>query len=147
MKENERKYRSGCPVAYTLEALGDRWSLLLVRDLALKGVKTYGELLDGWEGISTNILAQRLKHLEDHGIVSKSRDPENWRSYIYELTDKGRDLAPVLAELILWGGKYDRSDDRITETVEKVTRDRERFEREIRAGDVKKPLSSPSADE
>lgn len=136
MKAKTANYNSGCPIAYALGIFGDQWSLLIVRDMAVKGVHTYSELLNGWEGISTNILAQRLKHLEETGIVTKKRDPENWRSFVYELTQKGRDLAPVIAEIVLWSGKYNTADHAMTGTLDKVRMDRKQFEDSIRKGDV-----------
>lgn len=106
--ENTSKLRaSGCRVAFGLDIFGDRWSLLVIRDMVLYGKKTYGDFLDGGEGISTNILADRLKQLEAHGIIEKTRDPESGRSYLYHLTEKGRDLAPIIHEIILWSEKYD----------------------------------------
>lgn len=136
MKSKNLNYDSGCPIAYGLSLFGDQWSLLIIRDMALKGVHTYGELLDGWEGISTNILAQRLKHLEEVGIITKERDPENWRSFVYELTQKGKDLAPVIAEIIVWSGKYNTADHAMTGTLDKVLADRKLFEHKIRNGEV-----------
>jgi DNA-binding HxlR family transcriptional regulator len=136
MKQKNPTYDSGCPIAYALGIFGDQWSLLIIRDMAVKGVHTYGELLNGWEGISTNILAQRLKHLEETGLVTKRRDPENWRSFVYELTQKGRDLAPVIAEIVLWSGNYNTADHAMMGTVEKVQADRKSFEAKIRNGDL-----------
>jgi len=136
MTRRKQSYESGCPIAYGLGTFGDQWSLLVIRDLAIKGVRTYSELLDGWEGISTNILAQRLKQLEENGIVTKKRDPDYWRSFVYQLTPKGRDLAPVLAEIILWSGKYNTADNAMTDTLEKVRVDRAGFVEKIRTGDV-----------
>ncbi|WP_422063588.1 winged helix-turn-helix transcriptional regulator [Shimia sp.] len=125
---------SGCPIDYALSVFGDRWSLIIVRDLAIKGAKTYAELLDGWEGISSNILVQRMKHLEDRGIVEKYKNPANWRSSIYELTPKGRALAPLLAEIVLWGGTYNEADDPMQSTFEAVQSDRAGFEAAILEG-------------
>lgn len=136
MTKKTGKYDSGCPVAFGLSIFGDQWTLLVIRDMALKGAQTYGALLEGWEGISTNILAQRLKHLEEHGLVTKHRDPENWRSFIYELTQKGRDLAPVIAEIILWSGKYNSAPHAMTEAVQKVETGKERFVDSIQAGKI-----------
>ena len=104
-KTEERK--SGCPVAYTLDIIGDKWSLLIIRDLAFFGKKHYGEFLDSMEKIATNILAERLKRLEEADIISRQSDPENRRKYIYELTQKGRDLIPVMRQVVFWGAKYD----------------------------------------
>ena len=87
--------------------LGDRWSLLIIRDLMFRGFRTYKELLESDEGIATNILADRLKRLEDYGIISTQQDETDRRKLIYRLTAKGIDLAPVLVELILWGARYE----------------------------------------
>lgn len=131
MNKKSKRVLSGCPIDYALSVFGDRWSLLIIRDLAIKGSNTYADLLDGWEGISTNILAQRMKHLENTGIVNKKPNPDNWRSSLYELTPKGRDLAPLLSEVILWGGKYNPSDSPMTETYDLVRSDRKKFEEKI----------------
>jgi len=136
MIKKKSKFDSGCPIAFGLSIFGDQWTLLVIRDMALKGAQTYGALLDGWEGISTNILAQRLKHLEEQGLLTKHRDPENWRSYIYELTQKGRDLAPVIAEIIDWSGKYNGAPHAMTEAVQKVEAGKEGFVDSIRAGKI-----------
>ncbi|MEP3048396.1 MAG: helix-turn-helix domain-containing protein [Roseibium sp.] len=134
MMKKAGKYDSGCPIAYGLSIFGDQWSLLVIRDMAIKGVQTYGELLEGWEGISTNILAQRLKHLEENGIITKRRDPDNWRSFVYELTVKGRELAPVIAEIILWSGRHNTAPHAMTDTLKKIQADRGQFEDRIRNG-------------
>ena len=99
----------------------------------LKGKKTYGDFLKIDEEIATNILADRLKLLESEGILVKVQDPENRRSYIYSLTDKGRDLAPVLIEIILWSGKYDTSPIAQKETVLNLKKDRDAFEEKLRS--------------
>lgn len=132
MVSKDKKRGSGCPVAFGLDTFGDRWSLLVIRDMMLNGKKTYGDFLDGEEAISTNILADRLKYLEAEGIVEKSRDPENRRSFIYSLTEKGRDLAPVILEIISWGGKYDHSANARKTVPELVRHDREAFETRMR---------------
>ena len=99
--------RSDCPIDYALECFGDRWSLLLVRDLLFKGAKSFRELLAADEGIATNILAARLKKLEADGVIARTPDPEDKRRVLYSLTAKGRDIAPILVELIAWSTKYD----------------------------------------
>jgi DNA-binding HxlR family transcriptional regulator len=98
--------RSNCPINFALETLGDRWTLLIVRDLLFKGKRTYGEFLDSQEGISTNILAGRLRRLKDHGIVMTDAANDK-RSILYRLTPKGLDLLPVMLELTAWSAKYD----------------------------------------
>ncbi|MCB4456726.1 winged helix-turn-helix transcriptional regulator [Leisingera sp. McT4-56] len=136
MTLSRSKYDSGCPVAYALDIFGDRWSLLVIRDMAVKGARTYGELLAGWEGISTNILAQRLKQLEAAGIVTKAKDPDNGRSYVYALTEKGRDLAPVLIEIALWSGRHNPAAHAMTGFLDKIEADRQGAEARMRAGEL-----------
>ncbi len=126
--------QSGCPVAFGLDTFGDRWSLLVIREMMLNGKTTYGDFLAADEGISTNILADRLKHLEAEGIIEKSRDPENHRSFTYALTEKGRDLAPILLEIICWSGKHDKRPFARKTVFEKIELDREGFEARIRSG-------------
>jgi DNA-binding HxlR family transcriptional regulator len=126
-------HTSGCPLAFALDIFGDRWSFLILREMMLRGKKTYSEFLEIDEGIATNILADRLKHLETDGLIRKTRDPENRRSFIYTLTDKGRDLAPVIIEMILWSGKHDQRRSALRATVEKISKDRRSFEADIRS--------------
>jgi DNA-binding HxlR family transcriptional regulator len=99
--------RSQCPISLALEAIGDSWSLLILRDMALRGKKRYGEFLESFEGISTNILADRLAKLEKLGIISKADDPESGKQFIYTPTAKGLDLIPVISALARWGMKHD----------------------------------------
>ncbi|TQM38087.1 winged helix-turn-helix transcriptional regulator [Pseudonocardia cypriaca] len=95
--------RSDCAIAGTLDVLGDRWSLLVVRDLLFSGTLRYGDLAASPEGIPTNTLADRLRKLEDAGIVAKERYQERPPRYAYRLTDRGRMLAPVLDAMATWG--------------------------------------------
>jgi DNA-binding HxlR family transcriptional regulator len=97
--------RSPCPVACSLDLLGDKWTLLVVRDL-LTGKQTYSELQASPEGIPTNILADRLKRLQAEGVVDRTRYRERPPRYAYHLTDKGRDLAPVLRSMVVWANQY-----------------------------------------
>jgi len=97
--------RSTCPVASTLDLVGDKWSLLVVRDI-LHGKATYGELLDSPEGIPTNILADRLKRLQEAGIVVASAYQQRPVRHAYTLTEKGKQLGGVLLELVRWGKKH-----------------------------------------
>jgi DNA-binding HxlR family transcriptional regulator len=105
-----RHRRSGCPISIALELLGDAWSLLIVRDLMFKERRTYNEFLQGGEGIASNILADRLRRLENTGIVEKRRDPTDARRFVYQLSAKGIDLAPVLVELVIWSARHERTD-------------------------------------
>jgi DNA-binding HxlR family transcriptional regulator len=103
------KHRSGCPVNISLEVFGDRWSLLIVRDLMVRGFTTFQDFLESGEGIATNILADRLKKLRRSGIVTSERDASDGRRVIYRLTEKGIDLAPVMLELLIWGARHEQT--------------------------------------
>ena len=92
--------------------LGDRWSLLIIRDMMLLGSRTFKEFLGSYEGIATNILANRLRRLEAYGIIRTERDASDGRKLIYRLTPKGIDLAPVLAEMVLWAGRHEKTENR-----------------------------------
>ena len=103
------KRRSGCPVSISLERLGDRWSLLIIRDLMVRGFRTFTDFQESGEGIATNILADRLHRLEVAGIVSAEVDTTDGRRVNYRLTEKGIDLAPVLLELLIWGARHEET--------------------------------------
>lgn len=102
--------RSGCPISIALEMIGDAWSMLIIRDLMFKDKQTYNEFLLGGEGIASNILADRLRKLEAAGIVDKRPDRSDARRYIYRLSAKGIDLAPVLVEIVLWSARHETTD-------------------------------------
>jgi DNA-binding HxlR family transcriptional regulator len=89
--------------------LGDRWSLLILRDMMLRGYRTFNEFLHSDEKIATNILADRLRRLESYGIIGSSEDPADGRKRIYVLTVKGIDLAPVLTEMVLWAARHEET--------------------------------------
>ena len=98
--------RSDCPVSVSLDIWGDKWSLLIIRDLMFAKKCTYGDFLKSAEGIATNILAARLQSLEENGIIEKSEHPESKAKVLYRLTQKGIDLFPILVEIHLWAEKY-----------------------------------------
>lgn len=100
-----KKQRSPCPLANALDIVGDKWSLLVIRDLIL-GARTYSELQQAPEGIPTNILANRLKRLQEQGIIEKQAYQQHPPRYFYHLTDKGNGLKPVLLEMVKWGLEY-----------------------------------------
>ena len=114
----------GCPIRYSVGALGDRWTLLIVRDLMFYGRRRYGEFLTAGEGIATNILADRLARLESDGIVVKARDPANQTRNVYTLTEKGRDLLPVLLAMIDWAEKHDSQTEVPGPYARRLRRDR-----------------------
>lgn len=124
-------HRSDCPINIALEALGDGWSLLIIRDLMFKGRKSYREFQEGGEGIASNILADRLQRLETLGLVSRGQDPADARRYVYRLTEIGVDLAPMLVEMILWSARHFRT-GAPAEVVEEMTRNRSRFLARVR---------------
>lgn len=133
MPDISKKRDTGCPITFALDIFGDRWSLLIVRDLMLLNRKTYGDFLGGTEGFATNILANRLKELEAQGIIKKSRDPENRRRNIYGLTEKGVDLAPLIIDLFLWSAEYDPNSKVPDEMLDEIKKDRDGFIEGIRA--------------
>jgi len=101
------KRRSGCPLNASVEMLGDRWSLLIIRDMMLGDAHSYKTFLECYEGIATNILADRLRKLEAYGIIQSTPDPSDGRKLNYRLTEKGIDLAPVLTEMVLWAAAHE----------------------------------------
>jgi len=127
----EAGLRSDCPINTALEAVGDAWSLLIVRDLMFKGRKTYREFLEAEEGIASNILADRLQRLEALEIISKTRDPADARRYVYRLTEIGIDLAPMLVEMILWAARHFET-GAPHEIIREMTSYRVRFLRMVR---------------
>jgi len=124
------KRRSGCPVSISLEVFGDRWSLLIIRDLMVRGYRTFKEFQNSGENIATNILADRLKKLERSGIVYTEPDPSDARRVNYRLTEKGISLAPVMLELLIWGARYEQSGPVCG--IEEMDRNRETLLAEVR---------------
>jgi|ERR1035438_502294 DNA-binding HxlR family transcriptional regulator len=106
-KRRQAERRSGCPLNASVEMLGDRWSLLIIRDMMLRGFRTYKEFMECYEGIATNILANRLRKLIVNRIITAEPDPSDGRKLTYSLTAKGIDLAPVLTEMVLWAAAHE----------------------------------------
>ncbi len=103
----EEPHRSGCPINLTLEVLGDRWSLIVVRDMMFGNRRHFRELLtQNEEGIASNILADRLKRLLAEGVITRADDPTHRQKAIYSLTEKGIELLPVFAMIGAWGRKW-----------------------------------------
>src|SRR2546425_7493669 len=107
--KSKAKHRSGCPVSISLEIVGDRWSLLIIRDLMIRGFRTFKEFQESGEGIATNILADRLDKLEAAGIITGLAEETDGRRVNYRLTEKGIGLAPVLLELLIWGARHEET--------------------------------------
>ena len=125
------KRRSGCPVGLSLDVVGDRWSLLVIRDLMVRGYRTFKEFQESGEGIATNILADRLKKLEAAGVIETESEPADGRRVYYRLTQKGIDLAPVMLELLLWGTRYENTAFPAA-IMERIEQDRGGFLNEVR---------------
>ena len=98
--------RSTCPISFSLDVLGDKWTLLILRDMVFAGKSTYGEFLQSPEKMATNILADRLATLEAQGFVTKQVAADKKSKFTYRLTEKGLDLLPLLLEIIQWGTRY-----------------------------------------
>jgi DNA-binding HxlR family transcriptional regulator len=122
--------RSGCPLNVSIEMLGDRWSLLIIRDMMVRGYRTFKEFLHSGEHIATNILADRLKKLEVYEIIKTQKDPSDGRKLIYVLTAKGIDLAPVLTEMVLWAAAHEETENQAL--VRTLQKDKEQFQAQVR---------------
>jgi DNA-binding HxlR family transcriptional regulator len=122
--------RSGCPLNASVEMLGDRWSLLIIRDMMVRGYRTFKEFLSSDEHIATNILADRLRRLESYGIITTQPDPFDGRKLFYVLTAKGMDLAPVLTEMVLWAASHEDTGNQAL--VRLIKKDKTKFLAEIR---------------
>lgn len=131
MAGKSKKRRSGCPISVSLEILGDRWSLLIIRDLMVRGYRTFREFHESGEGIATNVLADRLSRLEKAGIIQGEADPTDQRRVHYRLTEKGVGLAPVLLELMIWGARYEQTSAPCA-LVEHFEQNREQILAEVR---------------
>jgi DNA-binding HxlR family transcriptional regulator len=129
-KKANPKRRSGCPLNASVETLGDRWSLLIIRDMMLRGFHNYKDFFQSYEGIATNILADRLRKLEAHRIIATERDPSDGRKLIYVLTAKGIDLAPVLTEMVLWAARHERTGNQAL--VRLMKKDKKKFLAQVR---------------
>ena len=125
------KRRSGCPVSVALEILGDRWSLLVIRDLMVRGFRTFKEFQESGEGISTNILADRLRKLDATGIITAEAEETDGRRVNYRLTEKGIDLAPVLLDLLVWGARHEETKAPCA-LITKMEKNREQVLAEVR---------------
>ncbi|UAM99866.1 helix-turn-helix transcriptional regulator [Polaribacter litorisediminis] len=101
----ENNFRSGCPIASTLDIVGDKWSLLIIRDMLLQGKRTFKDFSSSPEGIAPGILSARLKWLEENELITKQKLPDNQKENIYLLTEKGIELTPIITEIILWSDK------------------------------------------
>ena len=125
------KRRSGCPVSISLERFGDSWSLLIIRDLMVRGFRNFKQFQESGEGIATNILSDRLRKLKAAELIATEPDDKDRRRVNYRLTRKGIDLAPVLLELVIWGARHERT-GAPCEMVEQMANNRDAFLAEVR---------------
>ncbi|MFK7848027.1 MAG: winged helix-turn-helix transcriptional regulator [Rhodothermales bacterium] len=141
-KKEENRSSSTCPVTFALDTFGDKWSLLIIRDLFFKKKRYYSDFLRSPEKISTNILANRLSKMEAAGLLSKQIDPDKSSKYIYSLTSKGKDLLPLILEMISWSATHDGQlaglehivDGAPANLIERFQSDRDKLLGEILAG-------------
>ena len=128
----KHKRRSECPISSALDIFGDKWSLIIIRDLMFLDKKTYGDFLKSEEKIATNILADRLVMLENAGLLKGKKDKANKLKTNYSLTGKGKDLAPVLLEIVMWGVRHFKKTNAPDSFVERIKNDRENYIKEIK---------------
>ncbi len=135
-------YRSNCPVNLALEVIGDKWSLLIIRDLMFEDKRHFRELLDGEEKIASNILTDRLAKLETEGVITKKSDPTHKQKFIYNLTTKGIDLLPIIIELGNWSLKYQPVDLKRFPHAKQLARSSKDTIQKLKRGLQKKHLNS-----
>lgn len=114
------KGKSGCPINLSLELLGDRWTLMIIRDMVFAGKRHFREFLQSTEGISSRTLAERLQTLQDEGILTRHDDPSHKLKAVYRLTKAGIDLLPLLVDLGVWGSRYRRADPELGAAAERI---------------------------
>lgn len=117
--------RSDCPICFALGIFGDRWSLLVLRDLLMRGKRRFGELLASPEGIATNVLSDRLRRLAEAGMVTRQADSTDQRQYIYRPTQRAVDLVPMLVEMIVWAARNDADTGTPPQFIERFYEDRQ----------------------
>jgi DNA-binding HxlR family transcriptional regulator len=134
VKKKSIVFRSSCPISTALDIFGDKWSLLIIRDLMFNEKKTYGEFLESEERIATNILADRLALLECGNIISKEKHPDSKAKVLYKLTPKGIELIPVMVEIILWSEKHHEVHPYARQFAKLMRRDKKRMIEQIGKG-------------
>ncbi|HSZ85898.1 MAG TPA: helix-turn-helix domain-containing protein [Puia sp.] len=121
------KKRSDCPISCSLDVWGDKWSLLIIRDLMLRKKCTYGDFLKSEEKIATNILASRLQTLEENKLIEKLDHPDSKAKVLYKLTEKGIDLLPIMIEINIWANKYFSLPENKKTILKEVKKGKEKF--------------------
>lgn len=123
--------RSKCPINLALEMIGDAWSMLIIRDIMLRNHTGYQAFLSSGEKIATNILADRLVKLEAYELITKSADPKDARKFIYALTEKGANLAPILIEMVLFSAQFSENIDIAKDQLQAMQRNKIQFAKDI----------------
>jgi DNA-binding HxlR family transcriptional regulator len=123
--------RSDCPISCSLEVFGDKWSLLIIRDLIFYKKSTYNDFLKSEEGIATNILASRLKALEENGVIEKLAHPDSKAKVLYRLTQKGIDLLPIIMEVYIWSEKHYPMPADLKAKIKEVKKDKDKFVKQV----------------
>ncbi len=124
--------RSHCPFVFALDLIGDKWSLIILRDIILMNKKFYKDFSNSGEGISTNILADRLAKLECAKIIFKKRDSVDKKRFIYSPTEKGLDLIPMMLEMVLWSARYDKKSAISADILKLIKKDPDNFMENIK---------------
>lgn len=119
MSKLSRREKSQCPISYSLDLFGDRWTLLVLRDVILHGKTRFAEFQSSDEKIASNILSDRLRRLGEQGFIAIEKDPSDARQKIYSVTKKGLSLTPVLLEIAAWGASHDGQTGELPHTVER----------------------------
>jgi DNA-binding HxlR family transcriptional regulator len=139
-KEPAPRRRSGCPLNASVEMLGDRWSLLIIRDMMLLGYRSFKQFLHSHEHIATNVLADRLRRLQAYGIISSAPDPADGRKLVYLLTPKGLGLAAVLTEMVLWAAAHEDTGNQ--PLVRRIRKDKQKFLDDVLARCATAPIKT-----
>ncbi len=134
------EFRSHCPINYALEHIGDKWSLLIIRDLMFKDKRHYNEFLEGGEKVSTSVLGTRLKQLEEVGLITKGEDDVKKSRIKYSLTQKGIDMLPFMVDMISWSGVYDKNTEAGEDFLDQAKLERESLLQSFRKKLTKKHL-------
>lgn len=129
--------RSDCPLSIALEIFGDKWTLLILRDMILKNFQTFKEFQESGEQIATNVLSDRLERLKQQGMVTGERSSNDARVVTYHPTMKGLDLLPALVEIVLWSARYEKT-AAPPKLIEKMTKDKDGFIQELRGPFLKR---------
>jgi DNA-binding HxlR family transcriptional regulator len=133
--------RSDCPISCSLDIFGDKWSLLIIRDMMFFNKSTYGDFLKSEEGIATNILASRLQALEENDLIEKLEHPDSRAKVLYKLTPKSIDLLPMIVEIHLWAEKYFKISPALKALVKEAKKDKSEFIR-VTTKQLKQQLNS-----